>query len=128
MLAVRENGDWQGIVGIFTVLALYGDDVRIMSFHKDWDSWFFALFFVCLIIFSGELTAQCIVMEGYKWSFFFWLDSIATASLIPDIPWMFSVGVNMYSSQGAAAGGGSTAGIARAGRAARVGTRAGRIV
>merc|ERR1719235_1582465 len=66
------------------------------------------------------------VQEGYKWSFFFWLDSIATASLIPDIPWLFSLAVNMYGTVGTGAG--ADYGLARAGRAARVGTRAGRIV
>jgi len=126
ILAGLENKYWQGIVGTFTVLALYGDDYRIMSFHKSADQWFYFLFFICLLIFSGELTAQCMVQEGYKWSFFFWLDSIATASLIPDIPWLFSLAVNMYGTVGTGAG--ADYGLARAGRAARVGTRAGRIV
>jgi hypothetical protein len=125
-----ENKYWQGLVGTFTVLALYGDDIRILAFFKEHDIGFYSLFFICLIIFSAELTAQSIAVEGYKWSFFFCLDLIATASLLPDIPWLLDLFVGMYSTSESedGGGGGGDVGIARAGRAARVGTRAGRIV
>merc|ERR1719387_1322638 len=123
-----ENQLFQAIVGAFTVFSLYGDDIRAGYFFKNSDFYFYISFFACLLIFAWELTMQCIVIEGYKGSFFFWLDVIATGSLILDIPWLTSVVVAMYDTgmTGDDSSGGDI--VARAGRAARVGTRAGRIV
>jgi hypothetical protein len=123
-----ENQVFQTFVGVFTVFSLYGDDMRAGYFFKNSDFYFYAAFLACLIIFAWELTMQCIVVEGYKGSFFFWLDVIATGSLILDIPWLTDRLVAIYSS--GMSSNNATYGdvIARAGRAARVGTRAGRIV
>merc|ERR1719359_2025987 len=123
-----ENQLFQAIVGAFTVFSLYGDDIRAGYFFKDSDFYFYISFFACLLIFAWELTMQCIVVEGYKGSFFFWLDVIATGSLILDIPWLTDRLVALYSA--GMTSNNATYGdiIARAGRAARVGTRAGRIV
>merc|ERR1719247_653857 len=124
-----ENQLFQAIVGAFTVFSLYGDDIRAGYFFKNSDFYFYISFFACLLIFAWELTMQCIVIEGYKGSFFFWLDVVATGSLILDIPWLTDGMVALYST-GAGGGGNEIYGdiLARAGRAARVGTRAGRIV
>merc|ERR1719399_1890246 len=86
-----ENQLFQAIVGLFTVFSLYGDDIRAGYFFKESDWYFYASFF------AWELTMQCIVVEGYKGSFFFWLDVVATGSLILDIPWITSVVVTLYS-------------------------------
>merc|ERR1719456_409388 len=128
VVAFMEHKYWQAFVGTFTVLALYGDDVRLISFFKSADDAFYFLFFLCLILFSVELTLQSIVVEGYKWSFFFWLDMIATASLFPDIAWLSDFFLDMYVTDDSSGQAGADTGIARAGRTARVGTRAGRIV
>lgn len=31
---------------------------------------------------------QCWVVEGYTWGFFFWVDFVATVTIIPDIGWI----------------------------------------
>merc|ERR1719161_2905824 len=80
-----------------------------------------------MLLFALELTRQCLVVEDYKWSFFFWLDTIATASLIPDIKWIVDPLTAMYGGGEDQAAGGQGS-VARAGRASRAGTRAGRIV
>jgi len=41
-----------------------------------------------LVLFTLELLVQSCVVDDFKYSFFFWLDFIATASLIPDIVWI----------------------------------------
>ncbi|KAF4660247.1 hypothetical protein FOL47_007246 [Perkinsus chesapeaki] len=82
-----------------------------------------------------ELTINSIIQDEwvgmrYKWSFFFWLDCVATASLIPDIGWFTAFLADLYDmgDSGSQGGGGGQSGVARAGRASRAGTRAGRIV
>jgi hypothetical protein len=39
-----------------------------------------------MFLFSIEILINSMVVDGFKYSFFFWLDLIATLSLIPDIP------------------------------------------
>ena len=43
---------------------------------------------IALILFALELLVQSCVVDDFKYSFFFWLDFIATASLVPDIAWI----------------------------------------
>lgn len=40
------------------------------------------------MLFVTEILINSIVLEDFKYSFFFWLDLIATFSLIPDIKWI----------------------------------------
>ena len=51
---------------------------------------------VSLVIFSLEIIMSSIVVKGYFLGFYFWLDSIATISLISDITWIWYpiVGIN----------------------------------
>lgn len=39
-------------------------------------------------MFSTEILINSCVVDDFKYSFFFWLDIIATLSLIPDIAWI----------------------------------------
>ena len=41
-----------------------------------------------MVLFSTEIIMTTVVIDEFKYSFFFWLDIIATGSLIPDIDWM----------------------------------------
>jgi hypothetical protein len=42
-------------------------------------------------MFTTEIMINSIVIEDFKYSFFFWLDIIATLSLIPDIKWILDL-------------------------------------
>jgi hypothetical protein len=44
-----------------------------------------------MILFTTEIIVTTVVIDGFKYSFFFWLDIIATGSLIPDIDWIRDV-------------------------------------
>jgi hypothetical protein len=50
-------------------------------------------------MFSIEIILSVIVKEGYFLSFFFWLDSISTISLLLDIQ-LFTVAVGLSGSAG----------------------------
>ena len=41
-----------------------------------------------MFLFALEILLNTIVVDDFKYSFFFWLDIIATLSLIPDIVWL----------------------------------------
>ena len=74
-----------------TLYALFGDDLRMWLTTKATDDYFFMGFVVSFILFTSELLVNSCVVDDFKYSFFFWLDFIATLSLIPDIPWFMDV-------------------------------------
>jgi hypothetical protein len=89
------------IMGIVTLWVLFGDDLRLLLTSKSADTAFFATFFICLILFIIEIVGNSIFLQDYKFTFFFWLDVVATISLIPDIPIIFEpflllFGVELY--------------------------------
>ena len=110
---------------VLTIYALFGDDIRLAATDKDSDNVFYSLSVVCLFFFTLEIVLGCVAKEGYLLSFFFWLDVIATLSLIPDIGWIWDEIIGESASGNDAT---QASKIARAGRASRAGTRAGRII
>lgn len=144
----------QALMGMLTVLALFGDDIRVLVIQKDADQGWSVLTLLILIIFGVEWAGNSTFQRNYFMSLFFFLDLMATLSLIPDIHW---VGDDFYGvagyhdtaatvcepgwpedteqngnlvmelndQDGTAA---ETAAIARTGRSARIGARAARIV
>ena len=77
----------QTIMTLLTFFALYGDDLRTYAFYAKDDAAFYVLYIITFLAFAAELTTFSIAKEGYKWSFFFWLDMIATLSLTIDVKW-----------------------------------------
>jgi hypothetical protein len=73
----------------FTLFSLFGDDLRNAFTTKTSDPTFDAFMFICLIVFSSEVIVASIFTDGYILSFYFWLDLMATASIVMDINWMF---------------------------------------
>ena len=79
-----------------------------------------------MALFALELIAASVGKPVYWLSFFFWLDLIATLSLVTDIdPLVEAVSSSEQDGNGSAAT--DTATLARASRGARIGTRAGRM-
>lgn len=76
------------IMTTVTLFALIGDDIRLWSFTKSSDPAFLVLMILSMVLFTTEIIMTTVVIDGFKYSFFFWLDIIATGSLIPDIDWI----------------------------------------
>ena len=76
-----------------TIYALVGDDLRLWTMDKWVDVYHYSALMICFILFTVEIIVNSIALDDFKYSFYFWLDIIATLSLIPDIIWM-SEGVN----------------------------------
>ena len=109
----------------FIIYALFGDDLRIAVFPKSADDVFFSLSLIALILFFIELFLNSVARQDYVFRFYFWLDLLATLSLIPDIGWFWDPIVGTGDDSNNADTGTSAI---QAGRSARAGTKAGRIV
>lgn len=108
---------------LITIYALIADDIKLLACGVDADKYFTGITIMCFFMFLLELIAASIGKPGYWLSFFFWLDLIATASIITDIEPLMSA---ISGGDGQAAGA-DTITLARASRGARIGTRAGRM-
>ena len=75
-------------MSVTTLYALFGDDFRTWFTTKDADPYFFGGLCVSFVLFAVEIFVNSCVVNDYKFSFFWWLDIIATLSLIPDIQWL----------------------------------------
>jgi len=112
------------IMALFTVFALFGDDIRLAMCQKADDDVFFAISTVTLLAFFGELMLTHFARSDYTGGFYFWLDFVAMLSIIPDIGWIWEPLTGTGEGQGSDAGQEAL----KAGRASRAGTRAGRLV
>jgi hypothetical protein len=98
---VRDFIDGQMVTVVmtcFTLWALFGDDIRLYATDKPADIYFSVSFNVMLVAFVVEIFLTSLVVDDYKYSFFFWLDVIAAVSLIPDIPYIIDALVLVFGS------------------------------
>ena len=135
-----------GFMGLLTIWTLYQGDIRLAATHKDADLAFEVIISICFFLFSIEIFLQCFYKDGYlvlpKWdegeraggesvwqawerrlsfgSFYFWMDVVATFTLIFDMDWMLDTATQQ------ALNGGHQ--VAMGGNVARIGARVGRIL
>ena len=79
------------IMTLVTIFALIGDDIRIWVTDKEADPYFIVGLILSFALFALEILLNTVVTDEFKYSFFFWLDIIATLSLIPDIAWVTDI-------------------------------------
>lgn len=72
-------------MAFLTIYALFGDDIRLLAFTKSADDAFYTFTCVCIAFFVFELVIASIAKDDYIFGFFFWLDLIATISLLMDV-------------------------------------------
>lgn len=77
-------------MSLVTIFALVGDDIRLSSTRKELDNLMAAGMMLSLILFTVEILASSVVIDEYKYSFFFYLDIIATISIVFDIGFVFN--------------------------------------
>lgn len=81
---------------LVTVFALVGDDIRLWLTEKPADPYFFTGLLISFALFTIEILINSISEDEFKYSFFFWLDIIATISIIPDIPWLMNQVLHLF--------------------------------
>ena len=120
-----EAGVWQLLVMFFTFWALFAPDIIQVLISKDLDKILHVITLLGFLLFLSEIFLNFFVKRDYggkqgleKLTWFLLIDIVGTLSLIPDFLRVFDV--YMEASQ--------SAGLARAGRAARIGARLSRLV
>jgi hypothetical protein len=63
----------------------------LIATDKEADVYFKAALTVSFILFTVEILTTTLVIDDFKYSFFFYLDIVATLSLINDIPWLLNL-------------------------------------
>lgn len=123
--AILTHNVTGAVLAILTIFALFGDDLKLANFSLDADAPFGWVTLLTFVLFSLEIFAKMWLDPGYKNGFFFWLDVLATVSLIPDIPVMWDAlvaGVDPFGTEA------DDLTLTRAGRASRAGARAARMI
>ena len=84
------------IMTFMTLFALFARDLKIAFCPISVDFTFDLIQLLIMCIFTLEIILTAISKEEYLWSFFFWLDVIATLSIIQDIGFIFDsiIGIN----------------------------------
>lgn len=112
---------FQMLVTLATLFALFGNDACIILLDSRSDEIVSHITLGCFVVFVSEMILVSLLKpKQYIGSIMFWMDLIASLALLPAMKW-FAVATN-----GIFSGAGATGTIARAGRAARAGARAGR--
>merc|ERR1712232_110340 len=116
-VACVDSFTFNVITFVVTIYALLGDDIRKCLPNNDGltDTCFNICTIGAMFLFTFELVACSIGKEDYFLGFFFYLDVIATASLLLDITWLWAF---IFADTS----------LARAGRMSKIGTRAGRVM
>lgn len=109
---------------IITLWVLFSDDLRYASFPPSADEVMGWLSVACMVAFCCEIIMYSFGSRDYVGSFFFWLDLLATASMILDVPAVEDAIFDAISGDSDAL---ESAALTRATRTSRMGTRAGRI-
>lgn len=148
---VVDGSVFTTVMTVATVYALFGDDIRLWLTPQSVDIVFDLFTSISFFLFIIELILQSWVVDGYlappdcknekyhNWkrfynmlffgSFYFWLDLIATASLIPEIPWIVGETEDTIRLVGTTSDlDPENPDTVRATRASRAGARAGRVV
>jgi hypothetical protein len=74
---------------VVTIYALFGDDIRAVGFTGAVDDGFYYATCIAMALFGIEIIIASIAKEDYFLGFYFWLDLVATVSLIFDIGWFW---------------------------------------
>jgi hypothetical protein len=89
-------------MALVTLFALFGDEIKQGLTGKPADFWFDLALAISILLFITELLINSCISDDFKWSFFFWLDIIATLSLLPDVAFILDflqglLGMDRYS-------------------------------
>ena len=110
---------------IYTIYALWFDDIRMLAFSKASDDYFYGITLVGIFCFAFEISLASFAKEEYPWTFFFYLDIVSTVSMIPDCGWITDwlsgeASGAQAAEEGGADGAAQMAKTSRAGRVTRV--------
>lgn len=89
--AVLEGNFVTILMTLVTIFALVGDDIRLWMTTRPADQYFVIGLSISFVLFTLEVLITSVVVDDFKYSFFFYLDIVATLSIVSDIPWMLNL-------------------------------------
>ena len=110
-----------------TLYVLYAEDILLLTLPPQADIVHLAIVGLCFLLFATELVLSLAAYPVEYLSFYFWFDLLTLISMVPDLVLLFSASDTTRDPDGVAARF-SVLTIARAGRLARLGSRAGRLL
>ena len=90
MNCILNNKCYMVFMTLVTLYALFMDDIRILTCPIGVDEILWGVTSGAFGLFIFELLLSSLAMDGYLCNFYFWLDLIATVSLISDIGWIWN--------------------------------------
>jgi hypothetical protein len=72
-----------------TIFTLFSNDIQVAFLPKSVDVVIENIQAAFLFLFLFEIFMTVFAKKDYSGSFFFWLDIVATISMVQDIDWMF---------------------------------------
>lgn len=81
-------------MALWTFYALFGDDIRILATDSSSDPIFYSFTIAAMTFYTAEIILSCISKPDYLWSFYFWLDTVSTITMIMDIGWIMNPIIN----------------------------------
>jgi hypothetical protein len=120
-------------MGIITIYILFSDDIKLITTSRETDYIFSIICILIIFLYSFEFTVQCLVVEKYNWSFYFWLDLLSILAMFLDVDWIYDGLIYGISGQDGTKrsqnkNAKTLGSIFRAGRAAKIGSRAIRVL
>lgn len=98
MEGMLQSAAWQLLLGIVTLLAMFGDDFRLLVLPYSVDSTYSVLAACVLFLMLLEIVANSVYLPGYfswhsfscrRWQFvgsaYFWLDLLAAVSMLTEV-------------------------------------------
>lgn len=74
---------------LITLFALFANDIRQLFFTRANDDAFSGITCMVMFFFIVEIVISSVAKEDYFLGFYFWLDVVASGSLIFDIGWLY---------------------------------------
>ena len=90
MNCILNNKCYMFFMTMITLYALFMDDIRVLSCPVSADEILYGVTTAAFALFIIELLLSSLAIDGYLLGFYFWLDLIATVSLISDIGWIWN--------------------------------------
>eukprot|EP01083_Nonionella_stella_P285667 972481_1 len=76
------------LFAVLTIYAIFGIDLMYITVSKSSDIYFQYFSFFTMVLFAAELVCLSLCKPGYFLSLQFFLDFVAMASMINDVPWL----------------------------------------
>ena len=129
MRKILQNWKTKVVGAVLIIYILFANDIKMLTTDYTADDLFSIVNIVIMFIFCIELTIYCLVIDGYLFSFYFWLDLVSIFSFLLDVHWFYDFIIySAPSGRGENNQAQKVAAFVNSSRGVKVGARATRII